>query len=169
MKTFFLLSLFYGSVILSAAPAVFRNDAGPLEIRVYSGPQEEPLHGNFLSPVEWQGQDGLKIVLETQKNVNFSKAVLNFTLPGGVSRYALLTVEAVCSAGRPVAFYDGFASHDWDGKTSLERNTIQQTFPLAAAWDSRQGIALGLTPDSMVSDMHCGLRRIQSILALQVF
>ena len=66
---------------------------------------------------------------------------------------------AVADIGR---FWDGYEDRRWTASAGpLDRNNPDYTnpdytFPLACGYDARQGRAVGLTPDSIVSTLHCG-------------
>lgn len=84
---------------------------------------------------------------------------MTFSVPEKSPKVYLLTVTATVGVKSADHYFDGFKESSWDGKKALERNSIFQTFPLAAAWAGNTGIALGLSPDSTVSYMRNGIER----------
>jgi len=155
---FYLLLGSFCQLLLAGSPE-FSLFNDKLQIRVYSGTNEISPAGYKLNEHEWVSENGLKIKLEPKSESGIMLGKLVFSMPAETKTVALLTIEAVTVVNSPTSFFDGFEEHKWNGTKSLERNSIMQTFPLAASYDENSGCALGLSPDSIVSYMHNGIRQ----------
>lgn len=148
---------FYWVAILSiiamssySAPARFRFDGWEIAVR----------DGMTRKLVETSSGFEIKTELSGDRSGSFGK--LSFIVPSDSDAVHLLEVEATMPVRSATHYFDGFEEKKRDGKTPWERNTIMQTFPLAAAWDDANGVALGLSPDSFVSHMRNGIRRTEN-------
>ncbi len=74
-------------------------------------------------------------------------------------RIALAVPVAIADAAR---FWDGYEQRSWPPAAgSLERSNPDYTFPLACVYGTERGVAVGITPSTIVSTLHCGVRRVR--------
>jgi len=111
----------------------------------------------------WRAEDGTveARLLATNREQGHTYRLTLSTSEKGKMRLlrVALTVPAVrASAAR---FWDGYEERPWSPAAgALERSNPDYTFPLACANDDQRGMAVGITPETIVSTLHCGVRRV---------
>lgn len=75
--------------------------------------------------------------------------------PGADQRWIELTLALPAPLDAPWSVWDGLAETPQVTEATYSQG-IAQTFPLAAAWDAERGLALGIQPQMMLSDMRLG-------------
>jgi hypothetical protein len=153
--------------LLQGAPVQIQLFDRQLDLTIRDGMTGSILDGQLIATGEWETKTGLKIKIEPSQKMEKMFCKVIFSVPSDSRSLHRLTVEAISQVKGTKYFFDGFEERTWNSQSVLERNTIMETFPLAAAWNHTSGMALGLSPDSMVSYMHNGLRRTK--LAEELF
>ena len=156
---YLIIGMLFINGLAQGAPAQFKVFGKELNLTVRNGMTRLILTGKSTAANEWEAKSGLKIRIAPSKKMGKMFCKIIFSVPSDSKSIHRLTVEAVSKIKGERYFFDGFKERTWNGKTTLERNTIMETFPLAAVWSRNSGTALGLSPDSMVSYMRNGVRR----------
>ena len=60
--------------------------------------------------------------------------------------------------GTDSSFWDGWEERSWDGASTMDRDSIDGTFPVSCISQGKQGLALGITPDNILSSLRPGIR-----------
>ena len=165
--TLLIIGLYLAVFAVQGGQACFSSREQQLAVSVTDGMTGKILSGQKLDMMNWQSPDGLRIKVIPMQSANRFSYKLVFSVPASSKLIYRLQVTAAIPVMKAQFFFDGFTEHELKGKRLPERNTILQTFPLAACWDKASGRALSLSPDTIVSDMHNGLR--QSASGLQLF
>lgn len=109
--------------------------------------------------LQWYGENGVNCQVKTTQTANGINSSLSFSLQPGQHGVRLLNVELstqVVLSG-DIIFWDGFEEHKLSAaKSSIERNSLTETFPLSCIYDTGNGVALGITPDTVTSFLSSG-------------
>ena len=123
-----------------------------LPVPALSDPQTEADTSSGTARWQTQGLAGELRMVARPDCLELSVTVEN---PGPEQRWLTLTVAL------PVPLGEGWSA--WDGANAtpaiteaVYSNGIGKVFPMACAWDGERGLALGLQPQMMVSDMSLG-------------
>ncbi len=85
---------------------------------------------------------------------------ISISNPGDEQRWIQLTLALPAPLDAPWSAWDGLVETPEVTQATWSQG-IAQTFPLAAAWDGERGLALGLQPQMMLSDMRLGSDPVQ--------
>ncbi len=109
--------------------------------------------------VKWQSYDGKlrATICVSKRNQSQTYRLTVYTSKRGMR---LLRVSLAVPVSDVSRFWDGYEERRWKDVNALERTQPQYTFPLACAYGDKQGMAVGITPDSIVSSLRPGIRRI---------
>lgn len=86
---------------------------------------------------------------------------LEFSMPGGAGGYRLLSIELnnIEKFSGKMMLWDGHSEQEYKAKEIIGRDKFMETFPLACVYDENNGVAIGITPDSVVSDLKSSLEK----------
>jgi len=113
--------------------------------------------GEVLPPqpgTAWQF-DGLRATLTLTERESCIEWLIVIDSAGPEQRWLTLTVALPLPLEEPWAGWDG-SSETAAVSAPAYSNGIDQVFPMCCAWDGERGLALGLQPQSMISDMSLG-------------
>lgn len=130
---------------------------GTLLMRMFEGSRKTALTGEVRrnpesGEWEWLLSNGVSCRILHKKDTGEYKLV--FSVKEQEKKPRLIRVElektAVMSDG---AFWDGFEERKLSEGVTLKRNKLMDTFPLACVYDSRNGVALGISADSVTGNI----------------
>ncbi len=122
----------------------------------HSGEMLEPAQGIGASPRSgtWEFND-LRAKLSRVERDDCIEWVAECANFGPEQRWLTLTVALPLPLDEPWSGWDG-SSETAAVTAPAYSNGIDQVFPMCCAWDAQRGLALGLQPQSMISDMSLG-------------
>ncbi len=140
------------------------NKSGSQTLLITDGMSRQKLPGKILqssnSSILWQAENGVTCKITLRNNNKANEYHLEFTTTStDVKR---LNVELInkFNLSDSIVFWDGFEEHKLDAITvTAERNRLTETFPLACVYNNKKGVALGFTPDTITSELNCGLKK----------
>lgn len=105
----------------------------------------------------WSDGNGL----ECKVSLKDIQIGLEFSLLNKSKEYRLLSVELSSAEdfhGKTI-LWDGHSEQEYKDKGIIARDRFTDTFPLACAYDKNKGVALGITPDSIVSALKSSMEK----------
>jgi hypothetical protein len=139
--------------------------AGP-RLSLCDGLSKQPLSGRLAASgpasLAWQAARGdvtCSVLKGQQGQASTYRVTVAATAREG-KRLLRLRLAIPVAAARPLRLWDGYEERAWDGAATLERENLDYTFPLGCVCGGQQGLALGLTPDTLTSSLHCGVRSV---------
>ncbi|MEI6501707.1 MAG: hypothetical protein WCP21_11870, partial [Armatimonadota bacterium] len=112
--------------------------------------------------LQWTSGDGtvrcLVATTRLGKAVSYRLTVSTGTAPARRLLRAMACVPV--TAPGPLRLWDGYVERKWAGRSVLERADLDYTFPVSCVYSGKRGLALGLTPDTITSTLHSGLRPV---------
>jgi len=134
------------------------DNGGIYTLKITDGMSGKTLEGvlskNNADELQWKGENGIICHIKTTTTANGINSTVSFSLQPGQSGVRLLNVElnAKTVLSGNIMFWDGFEEHKFsDVKKSIGRDKLTETFPLSCIYDDSNGIALGITPDTITS------------------
>ena len=100
---------------------------------------------------------GTLTIATEQERVELAVSVTN---PREEQRWIELTLALPAPLQAPWSLWDGLSESPEVTEAAYSQG-IAKTFPLAAVWDAERGLALGIQPQMMVSDMRLGSDPVQ--------
>jgi hypothetical protein len=143
---------------------IILNNSGSQVLLITEGVSGKPLSGKILqqnkSGIMWQAENGLSCKIGIKQNSETIEYDLKFTATGKKAHLLNVQLKNQCNLSGDIIFWDGFEEHKLNGtKKKAERSDLTETFPLACAYNGKNGVALGVTPDTIVSSLNCGIKR----------
>ncbi len=147
-----ILGLMMAAWSVSGTPVTLPDGAGQLRFSC----DEQELQLRQAGDGVWRSGD-MEFQISTETITDGHAMRLTATVPGGVYRLVVTLENELTAGNNAVTFFDGAR------KTTLETQPLSRTdpfdvFPLASVFTAEQGIALGLTPDSVVGDFSSEAR-----------
>jgi hypothetical protein len=115
----------------------------------------------------WKDEKGLECEVRMDRSSDALKCSLTFsTKVKGALRLLWVEFQSKANLGGRIKFWDGHWEREWDGKNTLQRNLLVETFPLACAYNDTQGLATAITPDIVTGYLETSIARQNGALAL---
>jgi len=139
-------------------------------ISLMDGMNSKPIPGKILSTTKaarstlltWGSTDKCiraKVNVVNGPQTSLYKVTVSYAGSNPSHRLLKLSLAIPVNAtGQNVSFWDGLDEHKWDGRSVIERDNIEYTFPVSCVWDNKTGLAVGFTPDTLTSSLHSGVR-----------
>ncbi len=143
--------------------------AGTCSISLMDGMSGKTIPGKIVSTTKaarstqltWGSADKFiraKVNVVNGPHTSIYKVTVSYSGSKPSHRLLKLSLALPITMARNVSFWDGLDEHKWDGKSVVERDNIEYTFPVSCVWNNKNGLAVGFTPDTLTSSLHSGVR-----------